>query len=262
MDETLRAKIEEASRRYFELTSGPIYTLYADMEYLQDFRFGAMIALLHKRGMKEAEVCLNYIREKLPDYNNRLDYDTVKYFPMLKLQESDLDEIIKTNPLGVAYISPFTSVWNILLDTIRAVGFHNDKVSEKTIQFEVILNLTTSPWHQDLKARIRHTVYVAGDPNACVHFRETPRYTEGYDFYRAANFLFLHDVESFINVDPVLRTKICDEMKFENNQIIARPHVNPDCHIAPENEKMSLDLTSEMLNKIMDFEWLPAVIVT
>lgn len=261
MDQKLREKIEEASRKYFELTSGPIYTVYADMEYLQNFRFGALIALLHKRGAKEAEACMKYIRSKIDDYNKRLDYETAKYFPALQYTEADLDAIIQSNPLGVAYISPFTSTWSILLDVMKAIRFHNDKVSQRPTNVELALNLTHVPWHPDLQARIRHTVYVAGSSDAYVTFRNMPRYTEGYDYYKSASFLFIWEIEKFIWSDPTLQEHLCRRMTFTNNQILARPYVDPKLNIAPENVQRSLVETAEILDKIMDFEWLPSSII-
>ena len=261
MDPALRSKIEEASKKYFELTAGPIYRVYADMEYLQDFRIGALVSLLRKKGVNEAKVGLDYIRSCMSAYNERLDFETAKYFPMMKTTDAELDEIIRQNPLGVAYISPFTSTWSILLDVLSAVRFHNDKVSERTVQTEFVLNLTTVPWHSDLQARLRHQVYTAGSSDAYITFRSTPRYSEGYDFYHSAAILFIWDIEYFINGDPALRNAICDNMKFYNNQVLAKPYVKPELKIAPDKVKDSVYLTEEMLDRIMNFEWLPTSII-
>ena len=98
---------DDVGKAYFNAEARPITRVYADLEYLQDLRFGA---LLYGVSVKEE---MDYIHSKIEQYNNRYTLETAKYFPVFKKTDADLDKLLQTPVVldKICFLAPWTSVF-------------------------------------------------------------------------------------------------------------------------------------------------------
>lgn len=108
------SSIAKGQDKIFKELEKTIDSIYVDIEFLQDFRLGALLQLIQTQ--KEYD----YIYSRITDYSSSLDDDTMKHFPELKITEAQIDEYIKNpeNWFQLALESPFyinlTEFFNLL----------------------------------------------------------------------------------------------------------------------------------------------------
>ena len=95
--------LKRNNEKEFEDMMTPIKRVYIDIEFLQDFRLGALIKLI------KTDVEYQYIREKIPIYSASHGEPVTKFFPDLGFKEEQIDEYMKDESHweGLAMDSPF-----------------------------------------------------------------------------------------------------------------------------------------------------------
>ena len=129
---------EEVGQNYFNSEMKPVTRVYADLEYLQDLRFGALLrSVTCQREM-------DYVHAMIGRYNNRYDQKTARYFPVLKKTDEELEQMLKTGieKDRICFLAPWTSVYSHLLEVIDLYQQHNKRMLEKVPEMKLVINVS------------------------------------------------------------------------------------------------------------------------
>lgn len=246
---------EEVGNDYFSKYHGPISEIYLDFEYLQDLKFGAILYGISVP--KELE----YVQSKLSVYNQRMDFETAKYFPIFNKTEKDLKALL-TNiaPMNwIALKAPFTTFYDLLLEGFQIITTHNKSASTKPIIIHLTINVEYELYPKELlqflQYRIQHLF-----PNIRVEFIYNTRYTLDISEYLKQDLLFLYDIESFVKENTATSRQFVQEGGFFNKRIYARPYINPSFRYKEEDYETILKSTQANLNIYCDFQYIPSLI--
>lgn len=81
--------ISKGQEKIFNEISKSITSIYMDIEFVQDFRLGALLQLI------SSQEEYNYIYSKIEDYSTSMDDNTMKHFPLLKITNEQIDAYLK-----------------------------------------------------------------------------------------------------------------------------------------------------------------------
>lgn len=244
---------QEVANKYFQDETGPIEKIYVDLEYLQDFKFGALLTTITTK--KELE----YIYHKLKDYNSRFDEDVSKYFPALKVSEEQISEIMKNKSLLKFIKAPWTSAYYDFMIITRFIAHQNRAVSSTPIVLEFNINVSDVEYPQELANLVKiHLSESFGDVR--VNFTHMKRYEDQLSFYLQQDVLFLKDMEQFVKEDTDTSIAFVSEGRFFNKKIFAKPQINPDLNITKKQYKDALTSTQIQLDVYCDFAYIQSLI--
>ena len=123
--ERIAAALRRSNDREFEDMLEPIKRIYIDIEFLQDFRLGALIKLI------TTDVEYQYIREKLPIYSMSHGEPITSFFPELGFTEEQVKEYMqdKRHWEELAMDSPFYENVESICVFITQYLKHNQRVN-------------------------------------------------------------------------------------------------------------------------------------
>lgn len=249
------AKFEEAGKLFFEDENRPIVKIYVDLEYLQDFRFGALLtSITIKEEMK-------YVMARLAQYNQRYHQATATYFSALKLTDTTLDGWIKGKQSDrIILTAPFTSVYYDFISLLRLINTHNTNVCDTLPKLRISINATDVVYPEAYKVALTGAIK-AGIDNVAVEFTIEPRYKASAAMYLEYDLMFLYDYGQFISETSTTMKPFIADGKFENKKIMAHPYIDPKLNHPKEDYDYILQSTEAGLNMFCDFMFLPSKIL-
>ena len=254
MDSELSQWLDEQSTAFSTQEFRPITKIYADLAYLQDIALGTILSTC---------VCveeLQYLHRQLPAYNERVFPEVASYFPALGLTDDRLQQL-QQDPkqwLKICAISPFTSVYNELLEELVRLRDHNQRITGSK---EACLFLQTPqglPYPAPLLQRLK-TQFTTLFPELNVEFILQTPYTQSKNFYLNLEELWLADLQQFVIQENTSAAFFSAEQFFEH-RVLARPLVTVPTEEARQQPIVALQQTQAMLNLYCDFCYLPSLI--
>ena len=243
---------EEVGKSYFDTETKPVTRVYADLEYLQDLRFGALMY-----GVTIPEE-MNYIHSCLRRYNERYELKTAKYFSALKKTEADIDRLLQS-PIDcdrICFLSPWTSVYFQMIEILTALKRHNKHIMEEVQKIHLVINVADVHYPVELQKYLIQALEQQLD--ITVEIIEQSRYTASLDEYLSYQILFLYDYGRFINTFP---SAFVGEGKFFDTRLIAMPYIEEGLGHKPDDYENVLSSTERGLDIYCDFAFLRSTIV-
>ena len=123
-------QIDQGNKRFFEGFDKPITSVYLDMDFLQDYKLGALMNMI------STEVEYEYIKSQIDAYNKSDTESITEIFPALGFKEEQVEAFVRDpeNSELLAIESPFftslKAVVDFLMDVIESNIFKksNDKL--------------------------------------------------------------------------------------------------------------------------------------
>lgn len=244
---------EEVNNNYFQTENKPVTRVYADLEYLQDLRFGALMY-----GVTIPEE-MKYINSCIKRYNNRYNLKTAKYFGALKKSEEDITKLLNT-PIDrdrICFLAPWTSVYYQLSSVLLALQKHNHQILEQDQKIKLFINVSDVVYPIELQKYLIQSL--EQQLGIEVEIIQQERYTADVQEYLSYEMLFLYDYGKFINTFPAA---FVGEGKFSDTRIIAMPYIEEGLGHKPEDYEHILDSTERGLDVYCDFVFLRSQILT
>lgn len=242
---------DEVGKNYFDQDSKPVTRVYVDLEYIQDLRFGALLYGL------SIDMEMKYVHTCLKKYNNRLDFETAKYFPALHKTDEELDVKLKegVSKDRICFIAPFTSVYYNLMEAIDMFKSHNKRMLET----EVPMKLTINCSDVDYPIELQHYLcdVLSHQLDIQVDFQQINRYEMDAKDYLSYDLLFLYDYGKFVNSFP---TRFVGEGDFINTKIVAKPYIEAKLGFKPDRYDEVIASTERGMDIYCDFNFLKSEI--
>lgn len=248
--------LKRNNEKEFEDMMRPIQKVYIDIEFLQDFRLGALIKLI------KTDVEYQYIREKIPLYSFSHGESVTKYFPDLGFKEEQIDEYLKDESHWeeLAMDSPFYENVKAICVFIGEYLKHNMRVGY-TKPIDVYIGCTDLLYC--IKARRRLAVILMDFldsvnlifiPTSLYEFEEVA--IDDYDVYMVAS------PSKLINHEKLV--KKFEKMEMSNKTIIGLEEVTTTDEELKE-ANMSIDdafeATTEFCNMFVKFAFAKRIIL-
>ena len=206
------SSLKKANEKEFEDMNTPIKRVYIDIEFLQDFRLGALIKLI------STDVEYQYILEKLPLYSVSHGEPITRFFPDLGFTEEQVKEYMedKSHWEDLAMDSPFYENVESICVFISEYTKHNVRVGY-TKPIDIYIGCTDLLYC--VKARRRLAVILMDFldmvnlvfiPTSLYEFEEVA--IEDYDVYMVAS------ANKLINNEALV--KKFERMEMANKTII------------------------------------------
>lgn len=244
---------QEVATKYFQDETGTIEKIYVDLEYLQDFKFGALLSTITTK--KELE----YVYHKLKDYNSRFDESISKYFPVLKVSEEQISEIMQNGDLSKFIKTPWTSTFYDFMIITRFISHQNRAMSTTPIVLEFNINIADVEYPIELENMLKiHLSETFGDVR--VNFYHNKRYEQNLEFYLQQDVLFLKDMEQFVKEGTPTSIAFVSEGRFFNKKIFAKPQINPELNLTKSQYNDALNATQIQLDVYCDFAYIQSLI--
>ena len=238
---------EEVGQNYFNSEMKPVTRVYADLEYLQDLRFGALL-----RGVT-CQREMDYVHAMISRYNNRYDQKTARYFPVLKKTDEELEQMLKTDieKDRICFLAPWTSVYSHLLEVIDLYQQHNKRMLEKVPEMKLVINVSDVDYPIELQNELINTI--SRLMGISVEVQQMERYIADVKEYLSYDIMFLYDYGKFVNTFP---TQFVGEGRFTDTRIIAMPYIQPGLGHKPEDYEYVLTSTEKGMDIYCDFSFL------
>ena len=243
---------DDVGKSYFEAENKPVTRVYADLEYLQDLRFGALLYGV------TVDLEMKYIHDKLDQYNSRYDRYTTKYFPVLKKTEEDIDRLLQTPIVldRICFLAPWTSVYYHLIELIFYFKQHNKRMSDSDKKITLIINVSDVDYPIELRKHLEDTLSNQLEINVIIEQKD--RYSEPASEYLKYDIMFLYDYGQFVQRFP---KEFVGDGKFSDIRIIAQPYIEEGLGHKPEDYEFVLKSTEKGMDIYCDFSFLRSNIV-
>ena len=218
------------------------------MEILQDLRIGALLQTV------TVQEEIEYIQSCIPEYNQRLDLETAKYFPVLNKTDEELDEIIKKEPVKVAITAPWTKIYNNFQIVLRCLRESTIKRDKNPTPLMIVVNTGLVPYPLPLFDKFARLVKYTY-PNVTIKSSAYPRYEADEDLYLSTDMFFLYDYEKFLNSPFIM--KMMDSPVYKTRTLYTTPYVNKTLGLDPNEYLKGLISTGATLNLFFDFFYMP-----
>ena len=251
----LQEAFNQSSEKAVLDENGPITEIYVDLEYLQDLRFGA---LLHTVSVKKE---MEYINFKLPEYNQRLDYNCASYFPALGKTEEDLDNLLMNRDEIdlICFKAPFTSMYYEFTNMLVMITHHNHAVSSKRKSISIHVNVNNKLYPNELLKEFK-AVLQERFTDITVNFTKEKPYTCPLSDYTEKQLLYIYNIEEFLKQDSATAKAFVADGKFFDKKIISFPYVNRSVIKNPEDDYLALRSTRAQLDVYCDFQYVRSTI--
>ena len=238
---------EEAGKAFFDQDAKPVLRVYADLEYLQDLRLGALLYGC----TVDAE--MKYIHSCLDRYNNRYDLHTAKYFGALKKTDEDLDNLLKTPIVRdrICFLAPWTSTYYRMMEILDMYNSHNKQMLDNPQKIHLTINVSDVQYPIELKQFLEQSL--GHQLNLDVEVQQLQRYTADAAEYLEYQMLFIYDYGRFVNTFP---NAFVGEGKFSDTRIIAQPYIEEGLGHQPEDYEDILASTEKGMDIYCDFVFL------
>lgn len=237
----------------------PIKRIYADMEFFQDLRFGAL--LTHVSSPKELE----YVYSQLNVYNKRYDENTSRYFPRMNISDtvldSDLNDPAKFK--AIATVSPMTSMFYNFNTLISMYVRSNKYTIEGDDRIHIVISVGYQNYPNELLATFKKSMELQFPNKLDISFiKRSSRYSSNIDFFTSMDVLFLYDFESFVNKSQEMAMAFASDGLFSEKHIFAKPQINDKfSHLSDKEKEQGVDKMRDQLNLYCDFEYAPSEII-
>ena len=202
---------DSMSEAYMEQEFSPISNIYYDMDLLQDFRLGAVLCSIN------TELEYEYLVKKLPDYNNRYDNATIKYFSALP----DIDDIFMDNYLCdpehhhvLAAMSPWTALMNDQFSYLKNIVETNNRCQASQV-VTVHLGLGDVGYSEPLRENLSHSFYNIS-PNIRLEFHDNTIMYLDKRIMDNMDVIMVSDINAFMNA-PNAKAWITEEGFFDKS---------------------------------------------
>ena len=249
--------LKRSNEKEFEDMMAPIKRVYIDIEFLQDFRLGALIKLI------KTDVEYQYIREKIPIYSASHGEPITRFFPDLGFKEEQIDEYLKDKSHweGLAMDRPFYENVKAICVFIGEYTKHNVRVGYNK-PIDVYIGCTDLLYC--IKARRRlavilmdflDTVNLVFIPTSLYEFEEVA--IDDYDVYMVAS------PSKLINHTKLV--KKFEKMEMSNKTVIGLEELNTtdeELKDAGMSADDAFEATVEFCNMFVKFAFAKRVILT
>lgn len=251
---TIYEKFKEANNDFFLKENKPIHNVYVDLEYMQDLYLGALLSTI------TVEEEIQYISKQLDAYNKRYDLATMKYFPVLKYKDSDLNMMLNSSKINtICRIAPFTSIYYTLIKSLILFMENNIRISDINSPVHLMINIDNFDYPEQLLQVLKSTIY-RSCKNIKITINNAKRYTEPVDFYLKYDVLFLADYGAFIKEGTLLSNAFVGDGKFIDTKIVAHPYIDMSLNHKEEDYDYILASTEAGMDVFCDFCFLPSTI--
>lgn len=235
-----------------------VRSIYVDLEFLQDLRFGSI--LTHVSSPDELE----YLYSQIDVYNGRYDENTPAYFPEFNITNevinNDLKDPSKINI--IATISPMTSMFYNFNTLLGMYTRSNKYTVEGDSTISVYVGVDNQLYPDQLLRTFKQSIETQFQDKVKVSFIKSRRYSAEIDFYASMDILFLYDLEGFINNSPAMANAFAGEGMFAEKAIFAKPQINEKFSgLSARDKEQGVDKMRDQLNLYCDFEYAPSEIV-
>lgn len=254
--ERLSSILRKNNEREFEDMSEPVRRVYIDIEFLQDFRLGALIKLI------STDVEYKYILEKLPLYSMSHGEPITSFFPDLGFTEDQVKEYMKDvrNWEALAMDSPFYENVQAICYFIVQYTQHNLRMGyDKPI--DIYIGCTDLLYCVQARRRLAvilmdflDTVNLVFIPTSLYEFEEVA--IDDYDVYMVAS------ANKLINHD--LLVKKFEKLEMSNKTIIGLEEIDTteeELKEAGVSLEDAFDATVEFCNMFVKFAFAKRIIL-
>ena len=243
---------EEAGKEIMARECKPPMRFYADLEYLQDFRYGALCC---GATLDDEKAYIVYYTER---YNNRYDFHTASHFPALRVTDEELDARLAGPDADRIFLNaPFTTAYKALVAALSASVVQAKRFFEHPEVIRLTINCSARNYPKILLDRLKRTIQSMVPVR--VEFISTTRYTLSYSEYTAQDMLFLYDYGEFIRTHAV---SYIHEGRFLNNRIVAQPYIEDKILKTCDDPEETIRLQECNADLYSDFRFLRALIET
>lgn len=248
--------LKKSNEKEFEDMNMPIKRVYIDIEFLQDFRLGALIKLI------TTDVEYQYILEKLPVYSVSHGEPITRFFPDLGFTEEQVKEYMKDESHWetLAMDSPFYENVESICVFISEYTKHNVRVGYSK-PIDVYIGCTDLLYCVEARRRLAvilmdflDMVNLVFIPTSLYEFEEVA--IEDYDVYMVAS------ANKLINYEPLV--KKFEKMEMANKTIIGLEELDTteeelkDANMSIED---AFEATVEFCNMFVKFAFAKRVIL-
>ena len=234
----------------FHSEHGIINKIYVDMELLQDIKFGALLTTV---SVKEE---MEYIYSKLKEYSLRTDLEICKYFPALKLKETDISNILasKDKRYKLAVLSPFTEAYDDFIAILAMAGKHNKAIGS-TSNIVVTINIHDIDYPRDVLdafiVNLRKLV-----PFVTFVVTTYARYDIPYEAFVSNDLFFLLEMQMLVKEFTPISREFIQNGSFFGKKICAPPYIDKTLHKNPDEYAKVLVSTEYGLGIYCDFKYI------
>lgn len=212
---------DEANEAIMQKEFKAIRHIYVDMEAMQDFKLGALLSFI---SVKEE---MAYIQSQLPEYFNRTDREIMKYFPVLKITEEQIEKYIQAenNAIKLSITAPFTMIYSAFLQVLYHATQNNKYVEEVASPIRVTFNTSDIFYSESaIKALVTHI-----KQNVCditYDITDDKRYCQSIDYYKSHDVLMLSEYDKFLQ-EPMRAQSIIGKGAWLENRVVSLPFIDP-----------------------------------
>lgn len=233
----IMSQIEQGNKRFFENFDKPITSVYLDMDFLQDYKLGALMNMI------STEVEYEYIRSQIDAYNKSDTEIITNIFPSLGFKEEQVDAFIHNseNTDLLALESPFYTSLKAILDLF--VDIIDSNIFKKSSE---VLNVYVGCSSFSFPACGRYAFVKLFGPvlfNANINFLPTTLYEfQGRDIDDYDVYIVRHPSE-LINHPMLIK-------KFENMEMTGKFVVGMLENKATEEDLKAYSITKEDATRV------------
>ena len=248
--------IKRHNDREFEEMTKPVQRIYVDIEFLQDFRLGALISLI------STETEYQYILSELPKYSMSHGEPITSFFPELGFKEEQVIEYMKDtkNWESLALNSPYYETIKDMCDLIIEMTKHN-VLMHYSKPIDLYIGCTDLLYCIEARRRLAVLLLDYLDkinltflPTSLYEFKEVA--IDDYDIYMLAS------ANKFINNESLVK-------KFENMEMTSKTIIGleemdtTDAELKDANftKEDALEATVEFANMFTKFGFAKRVIL-
>lgn len=241
--------------KVFDMEHHPISNIYVDMELLQDLRFGTLLSMLTVKDE------ITYIYSKLKNYNERVDNEISKYFPILNISEED---ILKTmaDPkeiLKICTIAPFTMAYDIFISFLIAIVRHN-KIVSNVNHVTLNINIGDINYPMELLNKFRDNL-IRLIPSLRIAISKTKRYDVNVQEFITNDAFFLFEMHKLLSEKSQTAIAFIQNGSFFGKQVFAPIYIDSTLHKKVEDYQNILVSTEYGLNIYCEFKYIPMSLV-
>lgn len=247
---------EAENEKQFEMATKVIKRVYIDLDVLQDFRLGALIAMI------DSQEKYDYIIKNTLVYEATYRNDITTAFPALGISDEQVDAYVadKHNWANLAVVSPFrTAAVEIseALSTIYAINQVKKYFDKIIVDIGMPTVVYTPPAREKLLMLILHdinNIILSFSPSSLYENAKVP--IDDYDIY------FLKEASKLIN-HPSLVNGFRDR-KYSGKFIIALPELttsDEELHASGTEPAEALNATAEFASLFVNFSYMQKTIL-
>ncbi len=252
----IASAIKRSNDREFEDMNMPIKRIYIDIEFLQDFRLGALIKLI------STDVEYQYILSQLPRYSTSHGEPITSFFPELGFTEEQIKAYIsdKKNWEGLAMDSPFYENVQAICVFIAKYVEHNNRVGYSA-PIDIYIGCTDLLYCIEARRKLAVILLDFLDmanlifiPTSLYEFEEVA--IDNYDVYMVAS------PNKLINHEQLI--KKFEKMEMANKTIIGLEEIDTtdeEFKDAGTSIEDAFDATVEFCNMFVKFAFAKRIIL-